>query len=130
RSSNDDSGPLVSDKPLDDVSFLYYARRLPLEVGRTYTLNRYWKEDGNPVVLRVIGRERVSVPAGTFNTIVVQPIIQTDGLFGEGGEARVYFTDDSRHVLVQIKSKVPVIGDLTLKLKGYTPGDRPVTPGG
>jgi hypothetical protein len=130
RASDGGTGRLGSAQPLDDVSFLYYARQLPLEVGSTYTLQRYWKEDGNPVVLKVVGKQRITVPAGTFNTIVVQPIIQTDGLFGEGGEARVYFTDDSRHVLVQIKSKVPIIGDLTLKLSGYTPGDRPVAPGG
>ena len=89
-------GSLDTSEPLDDVAFLYYARTLPLEVGETYTINRYFREDGNPVVLRVLRKETIRMPAGTFNTIVVQPIIQTDGLFGEGGEAEVYFTDDAR----------------------------------
>lgn len=129
RASDGGQGPLGSKQPLDDVSFLYYARQLPLEVGKTYTLSRYWKVDGNPVVLKVVGKEKVTVPAGTFNTIVVQPVIQTSGLFSKGGEARVYFTDDDRRILVQIKSKVPVVGDLSLKLKGYQPGDRPTTLG-
>ena len=68
------TGPLASDQPLDDVSFLYFIRTIPLEVGRTYSFNRYWKEDGNPVTVRVLRRERIEVPAGTFNTIVLQPI--------------------------------------------------------
>lgn len=116
------TGPLATERPLDDVSFLYFARTLPLEVGETYTLERYWKEDGNPVVLKVLGKEEVTVPAGSFNTIVVRPIIQTDGLFGDGGKAKVYFTDDERRLLVKMESNVPVLGSLSLHLVSYTPG--------
>lgn len=124
RVDKDDSGELPTDQPLDDVSFLYFVRTLPLEVGQTYTFPRYFKEDGNPVVLKVLRKEKVTVPVGTFNTIVVQPIIQTDGLFGEGGRAEVYFTDDDQRLLVQLKSKVPVLGHLNLVLESYTPGTK------
>lgn len=118
---NGDTGALASERPLDDLSFLYYARTLPLNVGETYRLNRYFKEDGNPVVLHVVRRETVRVPAGTFETVVVRPVIKTDGLFGEGGQAEVFFTDDARRIPVLVKSRVPVIGSLTMHLKGYTP---------
>src|SRR5690606_12653734 len=60
-----DSGPLDSDLPLDDVSFMYWARTLPFEVGQTYEFERYYKESGNPVTLKVLRRETVKVPAGT-----------------------------------------------------------------
>jgi hypothetical protein len=122
-------GSLPTDRPLDDVAFLYYARTLPLEPGDSYTINRYFKEDGNPVVLNVLRRETITVPAGTFNTIVVQPIIKTDGLFGEGGEAEVYFTDDDRRILVYLRSSVPVVGSLSLSLREYEAGDGAVTAG-
>lgn len=121
RTDGGEEGELASREPLDDVSFLYYARTLPLEVGQTYTLDRYYREDGNPVVLKVLRRETITVPAGTFRTIVVRPVIQTRGLFGEGGEAEVYFSDDSRRLLVQIRSRVPVVGSLSLHLREYTP---------
>lgn len=117
-------GRLPTNRPLDDIAFLYYARTLPLRVGDTYTISRYFKEDGNPVVLKVLRKETITVPAGTFNTIVVQPIIQTDGLFGQGGEAEVYFTDDSRRVLVYMRSRVPIVGSLTLSLRNYEAGQR------
>ncbi len=123
RLDKDEEGELPTDMPLDDVSFLYFVRTLPLEVGETYTFDRYFKEDGNPVTLKVLRKEKVTVPAGTFETVVVQPIIQTDGLFGEGGKAEVYFTDDEQRLLVQMKSKVPVIGNLSLHLASYTPGE-------
>ena len=109
-------------EPLDDVSFLYFTRSLPLEVGDEYTLDRYFKESGNPVVIKVLGLETIEVPAGKFETIVVQPFIQTKGMFSQGGEAKLYFTNDERRLLVQMKSKVPVVGSLTLQLKGITEG--------
>ena len=117
-----DSGRLATDAPLDDVSFMYFVRTLPLEPGKTYSFDRYFKEDGNPVTVKVLRRETISVPAGTFRTVVVQPIIKTKGLFSEGGKAELYFTDDERRILVQLKSKVKLIGSLDMLLQTYSPG--------
>jgi len=119
---SNETGTLPTDQPLDEVSFLYFVRTLPLRVGETYTFDRYYREDGNPVVLQVLRRETIRVPAGTFNTVVVRPIIRTRGLFGEGGEAEVYFTDDHRRILVQMRSRIPVVGSLTLHLTEYRAG--------
>lgn len=121
RRENGETGTLPTGEPLDDLSFLYHVRTLPLEVGQTYTLRDYFKEDGNPVVLRVVRRETVDVPAGRFRTIVVRPIIRTNGLFGEGGQAEVHFTDDARRVVVLIRSRVPIVGSLTMHLENYRP---------
>lgn len=120
----DETGRIPTNRPLDDLSFLYYARTLPLKVGDSYTIHRYFKDDGNPVVLNVLRRETITVPAGTFHTVVVQPIIQTDGLFGQGGRAEVFFTDDDRRILVHLRSRVPVVGSLNLSLRTYEPGTR------
>jgi hypothetical protein len=122
-----DQGELATAYPLDDISFVYYARALPLEVGRTYTLHQYFRADRNPVIIRVVRRDRVTVPAGTFNTIVVQPVIKTRGIFGEGGEAEIHFSDDSRRLLVQMRSRVPLVGSLSLHLRTISPG-QPLRP--
>ena len=121
RRENGETGTIPTARPLDDLSFLYHARTLPLQVGATYTLNDYFKADGNPVVLRVVRRETVEVPAGRFRTVVVRPVIRTRGLFGEGGQAEVYFTDDERRIVVLIRSRVPVVGSLTMHLERYQP---------
>lgn len=113
---------MSSDEPLDDVSFLFYARTLPLRVGDVDTIPRYFKP-GHVVILRVLRTERVRVPAGTFQTIVVQPTItNAGGLFGQGGQAEVYFSDDAARTLVQLKSKVPIVGSLSLHLREYRRG--------
>ena len=132
RVDKDEGGELHTAEPLDDVSFIYFVRTIPLEVGKTYTFDRYFKEDGNPVTVQVLRKEKVTVPAGTFETIVVRPIIKTKGLFGDGGEAEIYFTDDHRRLIVQLRSKVPVIGSLNLYLESYMPGERltSLEPGG
>ena len=117
REDNDESGPLATDDPLDDISFIYFVRTLPLEVGKTYTFNRYFKAEGNPVTVKVLRKDRRKTDAGEFNTVVVQPLIRTRGLFA-GGKAELHFTDDERRILVYMKSDIPKFpGSLTLHLK-------------
>lgn len=108
---------------LDEAAFIYFVRSIQLEVGETYEWNRYYRFDRNPVVLQVLRRERVSVPAGEFETIVVRPIIKTGGIFAEGGEAEVYITDDERRVPVRLNSKLKV-GRVVLELTDYTEGEK------
>ncbi len=74
------------------------------------------------MLLRVVRRDEVEVPAGVFKTIVVEPTIQTRGLFGKGGEAELHFSDDERRLLVYMRSKVPVLGSLTLHLREIREG--------
>ena len=112
---------------LDDVSFLFLARLLPLEVGQRYEFDRYFKESGNPVVIEVLRREEIRVPAGTFQTIVLRPIIQTGGAFGDDGEAELYLTDDDRRVIVRLKTSMAV-GSGNLFLTRYEPGDGDLIP--
>jgi len=116
--------PLKEEKsvsqPLDDGSFLYFLRTIPLEVGKTYDFDRYFRPDRNPVRIRVLRKERVKVPAGTFNAIVVQPVIKTKGIFSENGHAELWLSDDDRHIMLQLKSKLS-FGSLNLYLKSYFP---------
>jgi len=111
-------------QPLDDGSFLYFLRTIPLEVGQTYDFNRYFRPDRNPVRIKVIRRERVKVPAGTFDAIVVQPVIKTKGIFSENGHAEVWLSDDERHIMLQLKSQLK-FGSLNLYLKSYFPSPNP-----
>ncbi len=115
---NDKPEEPTPQNPLDDASFLYFVRTLPLEVGKTYEFSRYFKAQGNPVRIKVLRKEKVSVPAGDFNTIVLQPTFQTNGLFSEGGKAEVFISDDSSRAVIQLKSKLAV-GSLNLYLKSH-----------
>jgi hypothetical protein len=121
-------GDLPTNEPLDDVSFLYFIRTLPLEVGRSYVVERYFQAAGNPVRINVLRRQRITVPYGTFDTIVVLPVVRTGGLFSQGGQAELYFSDDDRHLLVQMIARIPVLKHVQLSLEGYRPGTK-LSPG-
>ena len=118
---NDKAEAPTVGEPLDEASFLFFLRSIPLEVGQTYEFARYFRPEKNPVRVVVVRKESVKVPAGQFNTIVVRPVIKTSGIFGEGGRAEVWFTDDSTRTLVQLKSQLK-FGSLNLYLRNRRPG--------
>lgn len=121
-------GPLVVSRPLDDISFIYFVRSLPLEVGDTYYLNRYYTETGNPVKIHVERIDTVEVPAGTFETLVIKPEGKTKGLFSQGGEAEIHLSNDENRVVVYLRTRMPVLKSLTLHLEELQLG-RPIKSG-
>jgi hypothetical protein len=103
-------------EPLDDASFLYFARTVALEVGQTYEFQRYFRPDRNPVTLHVLSEDSVSTPAGRFAAIVIRPVFKSRGLFAEGGRAQVYLAADSTRIPLLIRSWMAV-GNLTMSLR-------------
>lgn len=117
--NNGEELPSVDD-PLDEGALLYYVRTMDLEVGQTYTLNRYFRPDRNPVLVKVLRRETVDLPAGKFNTIVIQPIIKSRGIFSEGGQAQIWLSDDKDRVMVQMRVRLKV-ATISLQLTSHRP---------
>jgi len=115
------------ERPLDEGSFLYFLRTVPLRVGLDTSFNDYFMAERNPVRLKVIGLDTIEVPAGKFAAIVVQPIINAKGIFSEGGDARVWLSDDANRIMLQMKSKVK-FGSLNLYLKSYRPSPTTTAP--
>jgi hypothetical protein len=121
---NGDSLAASVSNPLDDGSFIYAVRAAAVKVGETRSEDRYFRPDRNPVVFAGLRKELVSVPAGTYTAVVVAPTIRTKGMFAEGGEAQVWFSDDDRRVPVQLKTKFGGFS-ITLALQSATLGDGP-----
>lgn len=113
--------PLVRDA-IDEIAYLYLARTLPLEVGKTYRFERYFEPAGNPVVMEVLRKERIRVAAGRFDTIVIRPTFPSSGIFGEGGSAEVYISDDESRSIVLIRATMG-IGTLNMYLREYESGE-------
>lgn len=113
---NDQDTSATVSEPLDDASFFYFARTLPLEVGRSYDFPRYFIPDRNPVTLRVLSRDTIDTPAGRFATIAVRPIFKSRGLFSQGGQATIWFSDDAVRIPVRIRSRLSV-GTLDMSLR-------------
>lgn len=110
-----DTGQTVAE-PLDEASFFFFARTVPLDVGQTYSFDRYFQQDRNPVTLQVLQRQNVKVPAGRFSTIAVRPVFKSKGMFGQGGQAVIWFSDDAARIPVRFRSSLP-IGTLDMSLR-------------
>ena len=108
--------------PLDDGSFIYAVRAAAIRAGERRVDDRYFRPDRNPVVLTGLRREEVSVGAGTFASVVVRPTIHANGLFAEGGDAEVWFSDDAARYPVLVKTRFAHVS-VTLSLESVTAGD-------
>jgi Protein of unknown function (DUF3108) len=95
--------------PLDELAFLYFLRTTELEVGKTYSMARYFKTGYNPITVRVVGREPVAKADGrSANCLSVE-------VSSRGQTMRVWFTDDNRRLPVQLELPLP-FGSVTLSL--------------
>lgn len=109
----------------DEVSAVYYVRTLDLEVGTPVYLNLYAKRQNWRVKCEVLTTETLKVKAGTFDTIVVEPELNFDGIMKKG-KIRAWFTTDEHRIPVQVKSKI-AIGAITMELEEYTLGDNRIS---
>jgi len=112
--------PLARDAQ-DILTSLYYVRMMQLRVGRSVYIENHADKKNYPLEIKVLKEERVKVPAGQFDCIVVEPIMRTTGLFRHKGTLTVWLTKDPSHVPVLMKSKV-VIGSISAVLTEFKPG--------
>ena len=120
---NVDAPKATPREPLDDVAFFYWIRTIPLEVGKTYTFTNYFRDEHNPVTVRVLKRERMEMPDGSkVQTLVLHPIVdEPNGMFSRKAEARLWLIDDARRIPVRIQSTYS-FGEVKLILKSITVG--------
>ncbi len=116
------AGDAASANPLDELSFLYFIRTLPLRDGERHTVTRHFDKDRNPVRISVVGRERIRVPAGEYATIVVEMRVQDVRRFEGAGLIRLYLSDDRARIPVRIETAMPVVGTTTLELTSARSG--------
>ncbi|MFQ6046119.1 MAG: DUF3108 domain-containing protein [Gemmatimonadales bacterium] len=117
RQEGIDSALAASPNPLDDTAFFYFVRSLDLEVGDRHMFENYFRPDRNPVIIEVVRRDTLDVPAGRFPSIVIRPTIQGRGILADTQNPRLWLSDDERRLVVQLKSSFPIIGPITLRLK-------------
>jgi hypothetical protein len=115
-----ESGESATDAPLDELSFLYFLRTLPLDSGTSVEFNRHFDARRNPTTVRVVGRESITTAAGTFETIIVEMRVNDARRYQGEGVIRIHLTDDRCRLPVRIESTMPVIGTTVLTLESHT----------
>ena len=93
----------------DVLSSLYYIRTRELSVGQEYVLDAQSGDKSWPLKVKVLRKEKVSVPAGSFECFVVEPAIREGaGIFQSKGKLSVWLTADSKKIPVLMKSEIAV----------------------
>ena len=118
------TGESPTSEPLDELSFIYYLRTLPLDADTENQVVRHYDRDRNPITVRVLGRDTVRTKAGTFATILVEMRVKDPQRYGGEGVIRIRFSDDAHRYPVRIETSVPMLGTTTLTLESF---DRPTS---
>lgn len=105
----------------DALSSLYYVRTMNLQVGNSVFVENHSDKKNYSMEVKVLRRERVRVPAGEFDCLVVEPMLRASGIFKHKGKLTVWLTDDQFKIPVLMKSKVTV-GSIASELKKFTLG--------
>jgi hypothetical protein len=112
----------VTEYVQDVLSAFYFVRTQELTVGRSIFVDNHTDRKNYPLEVKVLRKERIKVEAGEFDCLVVEPILQTPGIFEQKGSLTVWLTDDEVKMPVLMKSKV-VIGSISSELINYRLGE-------
>jgi len=105
----------------DILSAFYYARTLDysgMKPGDQIQLYNFYKDKSHDLGVKFLGRQELEVEAGTFRTIVVEPLVREGGLFKAEGRIVIWLTDDERKLPVRVNTKV-IIGSIDTELREY-----------
>ena len=100
----------------DPLSSFYYLRTIPLEVGKTVYVKIFDSKKIYDAEVQVLRKERVVTWAGAFDTILVKPVLKSEGLFSKKGDIYIWLTDDDKRVPVMMRTDVK-IGSIKAILK-------------
>jgi hypothetical protein len=96
---------------LDPLSVMFALRAFPLVENEEIRLPISDGRRTSMGVGRIRERERVRVPAGRFDTVLVEPDMQdVGGVFDKSGDSpmQIWFSNDERRMPVRISSRVAV----------------------
>ena len=118
--SDGPEGPLASSAPLDELSFLYFIRTLDLERDTLLRFDRHFDAARNPSIIRAVGRDTLTTPAGIFRTRVIEMRVRDPKRYKGTGVIRINLDEDDCRMPIRIESRMPVIGVTTLTLTAWS----------
>jgi len=105
----------------DIVSAFYFLRTFDLKSmkkGEEISLQNFFDKETHDLKVRILGRQQVKVEAGTFQCVVIEPMVKQGGLFKSEGRILIWLSDDDRKIPVKVSTKI-LIGTIDAELTGY-----------
>ena len=101
----------------DSLSAIFYAASQPMVLGQQIRFPLADSMRTVTVAMKVEAKEEIKTPAGTFQTIRVQPTAD-EGIVKNRGNIWIWYTDDARHMPVQIRARL-FWGTITFHLQSF-----------
>ncbi len=89
----------------DSLSAIFYAASQRMIVGQSIKFPLADSMRTVTVTMKVEAKEEIKTPAGTFQTIRVQPTAE-EGIVKNRGNIWIWYSDDARHIPVQIRARL------------------------
>lgn len=101
----------------DPLSSFYYLRTLKLVVGEPVYVTIFDSKKVWNVEVQVLKKEKVTLSTGTVDTILIKPLMKSEGIFYKKGDIYIWLTDDEKRIPVKLQTKV-AIGSINALLTG------------
>ncbi|MGQ9863801.1 MAG: DUF3108 domain-containing protein [Bacteroidia bacterium] len=114
---------------MDMLGAFYYARRLPIHempVGKIFPIPVFLDDKIYPLGMKILGRETLKTPLGTFKCIKITPLVVDDRVFRGKDEMIMWVTDDANLIPIKITSPV-IVGSVAATLVHYEGLKYPLT---
>jgi hypothetical protein len=112
----------------DIVSAMFFFRTMDFSKsrpGEKVFLENFYKNKTYQLAVKFLGYQQISVDAGTFNCVLVEPLIMEGGLFKSEGRIIIWMTNDERKIPVKVSTKV-VVGSIDSELREYSGINGPI----
>ncbi|TAL27651.1 MAG: DUF3108 domain-containing protein [Nitrospirae bacterium] len=112
-----DTHSINTDMLWDVISGFYYLRTQKLNIGETVYINIFDSNKFYQAEVQVVKKDAITLPdEKEIQTIMVKPLLKSEGLFQNKGDISIWLTDDEAKTPVQVETEAP-IGKVTAKLK-------------
>ncbi len=108
---------VTHENTFDPLSSLYFIRTLDVVPGKSVYIYVVDGKKLSNVEVRVLRRERITTKLGDFDTIVIQPLLKSEGIFNRRGDMYIWLTDDEKRIPVKLQTKV-ALGKVIATLTG------------
>ncbi len=106
----------IPEEIFDPLSAFFYVRFKPFETGKSIFVTVFDSKKIWDVEVQVLRKERIELQGRELDTIVIKPLMQSEGIFYRKGDILIWLTDDSLRRPVMLKTKV-LIGSVVATLE-------------
>ncbi len=111
---------LISKNVQDEVSSAYWFRMQPMKVGDTVHIAANADEKNWDFEVKILEQDRVEIKElGIFDALQLEPSAKFRGVFIRRGKIRGWMSTDEKRLPLMMKTKIPVLGTITVVLVGY-----------